>query len=123
MKHITLDNLEFIGQDGAKRAFALSEDDFQLNAKLQIIRVAPGETPKKHYHKVRVELAQILSGEGDIIVNDEAVVSKPNEFVLVQPGEVHTVVNRGNDDLVTMLLTLNDPGPEDMIYLEEEENV
>jgi len=99
-----------------------NEEDFGLNAKMQIIHIAPGAQPRSHYHKVRTELAQIISGTGDIVVNGEAVVSKPGEFVLVKPEEVHTVVKRGEDALVTMLLIANDPGPEDMIYVEEEEN-
>jgi quercetin dioxygenase-like cupin family protein len=121
MKHIIASDLTFETQEGSGRVLVLDEKDFGLNAKMQIIQVNPGVQPRAHYHKVRTELAYIISGEGDIVVDGNIVVSKPGEFVLVEPGEVHTVVNRGSDALVTMLLIANDPGPEDMIYVEKEE--
>ena len=120
MKHIKPSDLQFEPQQGSERVFILNENDFGLNAKAQIVRVDPGQHLKPHVHKIRIELAQVMSGEGDIVVNGKAVVSKPGEFVLVEPGDVHTLINRGQDKFVVMVLTVNDPGPEDMIWVEEE---
>lgn len=116
MKHLKLSHSEFEEREGYERSVLLSSDDFSGNTKLQLMRLAPGQRIKPHYHKVRTECFRIVSGEGEIIVNGEKVASSNDDVVLCEPEDIHEFINTSNETPFTFLvIRTNDPGNEDMI--------
>lgn len=119
MKKIVIADTEF--EPESNSTIVLGETDFGANVKVQVARVKPGEEPRPHVHKIRTEMAQIISGQGEIIMNDQVVTDRLGELVLAEPGDVHTLINKGKEDLVVMVVRVNDPGDQDMIYVDKEE--
>ncbi|MBT8045736.1 MAG: cupin domain-containing protein [Pontiella sp.] len=60
----------------------------------------PGEKAGSHLHNDMAEVFTVESGCGEIRVNDVAYVFAAGTTVVVQPGEVHEIINTGGSDLV-----------------------
>lgn len=62
----------------------------------------PGEMAGSHLHNDMAEVFTVESGCGEIRVNDVAYVLSAGTVVLVEPGDVHEIINTGNTDLVVI---------------------
>lgn len=119
MRRIQLDDCAFEPREGYERSVLLTEDDFQSKTKLQLMRLAPGQSIAPHHHAQRTECFRLVSGEGQIKVNGEVVASTPDDVVLCEPGDVHEFINTSETKQMTFLvIRTNDPGNEDMIWEE-----
>ncbi len=120
MKQVEVSQLQFESRKGYERSVVFTTDDFGANTKLQVMRLAPSASIPPHKHAVRTEAFKILSGQGEIIINGEAVASSTDQIVLCQPGDVHGFVNYSATESFTfMVIRTNDPGNEDMIWIGE----
>ncbi len=122
MKQVKIGDLAFQQRANDELAVFWGYQDLSSNAKLQAVRVFPKAHIKPHKHPLRTEVVQILTGTGEILVNGEIVATSPGEFVLVQPGDIHEVINYGDDMLTLVIFRANDQGDEDIVWLEEADN-
>ncbi|MBN2162066.1 MAG: cupin domain-containing protein [Pontiellaceae bacterium] len=60
----------------------------------------PGEKAGSHLHNDMAEVFRVESGCGEIRVNDVAYVFKAGMVAIVEPGDVHEIVNTGDKNLV-----------------------
>lgn len=60
----------------------------------------PGEKADAHSHDDMAEIFTAESGCGEIRIDDVAYVFSPGMTVVVEPGEVHEIVNAGDTELV-----------------------
>lgn len=60
----------------------------------------PGEKAGSHLHNDMTEVFTVESGCGEIRVNDVGYVFAAGTTVVVEPGEVHEIINSGSQDLV-----------------------
>jgi len=60
----------------------------------------PGEKVEAHHHDDMVEVFTVESGCGEIRIGDVGYVFSTGTFVMVEPGEVHEIINTGKSDLV-----------------------
>lgn len=60
----------------------------------------PGEKAGSHLHNDMAEVFAVESGCGEIRVNDVAYVFSAGTVVIVDPGDVHEIVNTGSSNLV-----------------------
>lgn len=60
----------------------------------------PGEKAGAHSHDDLVEVFTVESGCGEIRIDDVAYVFSAGLTVVVEPGEVHEIVNTGSSELV-----------------------
>ena len=122
MKHLQLDASTFEPREGYERSILLNSDDFNSDTKLQLMRLAPAASISPHHHEQRTECFRIVSGEGEIKINGEVVATSPNDVVLCEPGDVHEFINTSTTESLTFLvIRTNDPGNEDMIWEEKDE--
>ncbi len=70
-----------------------------------LVQFQPGQDFTAHYHNVMEENFYILSGKVDIVVDGKVNTLSPGQFIHIEPGEVHYVVNR-YDETVKMVSTL-----------------
>ena len=120
MKQIKLTDSTFEPREGYERSILLTSDDFGANTKLQLMRLAPNQRIKPHHHNTRTECFMIVSGQGEIKINDEIVGSSDNDIVLFEPSDVHEFINTSSTEPLTFLvIRTNDTGNEDMIWEEE----
>ena len=60
----------------------------------------PGEKVDPHRHADMAEVFTVESGCGEIRIEDVAYVFSEGVTVLVEPGEVHEIINTGSTELV-----------------------
>lgn len=60
----------------------------------------PGEQAGSHLHNDMAEVFSADSGRGEIRINDVAYVFAAGMVVVVEPGDVHEIVNTGPEPLV-----------------------
>ncbi|MCA9327104.1 cupin domain-containing protein [Candidatus Saccharibacteria bacterium] len=122
MKHLRLTDSEFEQRDGYGRSVLLNGDDFQANTKLQLMQLAAAQRIRPHHHKERTECFRIVSGTGEIRINNKVVATSPDDVVLCEPGDIHEFSNLSDSEFfIFMVVRTNDPGNEDMIWEEDHE--
>lgn len=115
MKQVKLTGSTFELREGYERSVLLSSSDFGSNTKLQLMRLTPSQNIKPHHHNTRTECFRIVSGQGEIKINGEAVASSDNDIALCQPGDVHEFINTSTTEPLTFLvIRTNDVGNDDM---------
>ena len=120
MKHIQLSDSEFEPREGYERSILLTNEDFGVSTKLQLMRLAPGQRIKPHHHNVRTECFRIVSGNGSIRINENVVATSGDDIVLCEPGDVHEFKNESTTEpFIFLVIRSNDPGHEDMIWEEQ----
>jgi len=60
----------------------------------------PGKTTEEHYHPGSEEIYYILSGTGEIKVDNESAAVKPYDGIAILPGKRHQITNTGTTPLV-----------------------
>lgn len=60
----------------------------------------PGEKAGSHLHNDMAEVFTCESGLGEIRINDVGYVFSPGTTVVVEPGDVHEIINSGTTDLI-----------------------
>ena len=77
----------------------LLDDD---NCKIKKIIVKPGENPSYQYHHKRAEDWIVISGKGEVKLNDTNinVSATENSHIHVPVESKHTIINTGNEDLI-----------------------
>ena len=60
----------------------------------------PSERVGDHLHNDMTEVFSVESGCGEIRIDDVGYVFAAGTTVVVEPGEVHEIINTGNTDLV-----------------------
>ena len=119
MKHIKLSESIFEPRTTYERSVLLTNDDFGVNTKVQLMRIPARGGIKPHHHDVRTECIRIVSGDGSIKVNGEIVAASEDDVVLIEPGDAHEFINNSQAEPFTFLvIRANDPGNEDMIFEE-----
>lgn len=121
MKAVDLNQADYFRRNNDEVAIIFDEQDFGGLAKLQIVKVDPHKSIPKHKHFKRTELLKIESGVGEIIVDGEVVGAKTSDFVLCKPGEIHEVINKGDDTLTVVVIRINEAGDDDVEWISEEE--
>ena len=70
-----------------------------------LVAFGPGEDFQAHYHNIMEENFYILEGEVDIVVDGVVNHLTKGQFIHIEPGEVHYVINR-SDRPMKMVSTL-----------------
>ena len=121
MKRLKLSDSQFEPREGYERSILFTPEDFNAATKVQLMRLAAGQSIKPHHHNVRTECFRIVSGSGTIKINGEVAASSEDDIVLCEPGDVHEFSNASSTDPLTFLvIRTNDSGNEDMIWEDSE---
>lgn len=68
---------------------------------IALVRAAPGSAPvPPHHHRVSTEIYLVVSGRGEVTVGGARSAVGPGSVVLIETGEVHTIVPVGDEELV-----------------------
>ena len=67
----------------------------------------PGEKAGSHLHNDMAEVFTVVSGCGEIRINEVAYVFAAGTTVLVEPGEVHEIINTGATDMVVSYFSVS----------------
>ena len=103
MKRIRIDELP---EKGVSHNARIRKRELLVNGELKgIVHFSravfpPGEKAGSHLHNDMTEVFSVESGCGEIRIDDVAYVFSAGTTVVVEPGEVHEIINTGNTDLV-----------------------
>ncbi len=93
---------------GYSKKVYLSEDELKTKgAHVQEIKIKPREVAKNHYHKVQTEIFYFLNNNGYFVVNGEKISVKTGDIIVIEPNDMHEVVNNSDDDFLYMAFKLN----------------
>ena len=76
----------------------MSETDGAPTAVMRVFDVGPGGYTPFHTHEWEHEV-YVLQGNGVVREGDKEHILEKGTFVLVEPGEEHQFINRGDDTL------------------------
>ena len=63
-------------------------------------RLLPGRSTEEHYHIRTEEIYYILSGQGEMIIDEEKCEVKKYDGIAILPGARHKITNTGDEDLI-----------------------
>jgi mannose-6-phosphate isomerase-like protein (cupin superfamily) len=81
------------------------------------ILLPAGKSSALHYHQKTEESYYILKGEAWMEIDQKEFVLKPGQTCLIQPGEIHRIMNKGNEDLEFLAFCAPAWVPEDSFEL------
>ena len=79
----------------------------QPGALLQVVQVPPGSHIPPHRHATSVEVYVVRRGECELIVNGERHTMRPGDVILMEPGDVHELINRGDEVFELLVFKTN----------------
>ncbi|HML24690.1 MAG TPA: cupin domain-containing protein [Aggregatilinea sp.] len=68
------------------------------------IVLPPGKASLKHYHPVAEESYYILSGTGQIKVDEHTATLRPGDAIAILPEQVHQIFNADDENLVFLAI-------------------
>ena len=66
---------------------------------LALVIIPPGKSSAPHFHKDSEETYYVLNGEGWMQINEDGFTLSPGQACLIEPGEIHQIINKGEIDL------------------------
>ncbi len=75
--------------------------------KMQEIRIPPHEIAKAHHHAIQTEIFYFLMDTWYWIVNNEKILPKKGDVLIIEPNDIHTVVNDTDQEYVYLAFKVN----------------
>lgn len=120
MQVVELDEAAWVNGRGYRKQQLVSEEELAAPGSwVQVVVMDAGETIPDHYHKRSREFYRVLAGECRLIVNGETHRLQPGDMLLMEPGDVHRVINEG-DEPFTLLVVKANAAPDDTFWLADE---
>jgi mannose-6-phosphate isomerase-like protein (cupin superfamily) len=82
------------------------------------IIIPPGKSSSTHFHKKTEETYYILKGSGSMIVSGKEFSVTAGQACYLAPGDIHSIENRGENDLEFLAVCTPAWVPEDSYELE-----
>jgi quercetin dioxygenase-like cupin family protein len=79
----------------------------QPGALLQIVSAPPGSHIRPHSHRTSVEVYIIRRGVCELIANGERYTTRPGDVILMEPGDMHELFNRGEEEFELWVFKTN----------------
>ena len=109
ISHIDEVPLEPVDMEGVKDTFIqwlITKDDGAPNFAMRRFVVKAGGYSPLHEHPYEHEVF-VLSGQGEVQIEEDSGSLRAGSFVLVPPGVKHQFRNTGNEDLVFLCIIPN----------------
>ena len=74
---------------------------------VQEVIIPAHQVANAHYHEHTTEVFYFLTEHGYRIVNEEKIVPKIGDVLLIEPGDIHTVVNETDQDYRYLVFKIN----------------
>jgi mannose-6-phosphate isomerase-like protein (cupin superfamily) len=91
----------FITKDGSEIRELLAYRNSNIRKQsLAEARLKPGARTAPHHHPKTEEIYYILRGSGEMTIGQQSRSVGPGDAIAIPPGEVHTILNSGAEQLV-----------------------
>jgi quercetin dioxygenase-like cupin family protein len=95
------------GRGYRKRRLLSAEALRQAGALLQVVVVPPKSHIPPHSHATSVEVYVVTRGVCELFVNGERREMRPGDVLLMEPGDVHELTNRGDEAFEVLVFKTN----------------
>ena len=108
MKVIQIEGDEWQAGRGYRKRRLLSADELrQPGALLQVVVVPPGSHIPPHSHATSIEVYVVRRGVCELVVNGARHEMRPGDVLLMEPGDVHELTNRGAEGFELLVFKTN----------------
>ena len=108
MRIIELVDREPVEAAGYTKHILLDGEDLHCDgARVQMVMIQPGDSIADHYHQTAREFYLVLQGRCELMVNGETAVLRRDDMLLMEPGDVHSLSNRGSIPFVLLVFKTN----------------
>jgi mannose-6-phosphate isomerase-like protein (cupin superfamily) len=83
---------------------------------LAFVKIPPGKSSAKHWHKISEETYYITKGKGEMVVAGKRFDVKAGSAVFIKPPEKHMVRNTSSVDLEFVVVSAPPWNPEDSFF-------
>lgn len=108
MKFLQANDFEWKEKEGYSKKVFLDENDLNHPGFLvQTIKIKAHEKVASHFHKKQTEVFYFLNENGYFVVNNEKIIPKIGDIIVIEPNDKHTVVNNSNADFLYVAFKIN----------------
>jgi quercetin dioxygenase-like cupin family protein len=108
MKYVELNPENWQEGRGYRKNRLLSAEALrQPGAYVQVVVTPPGSHIPPHYHRASVEVYVVRRGECELVVNGERFELRAGDIVLMEPGDVHELTNKGVEEFEVLVIKTN----------------
>ncbi len=108
MRVIQKHDHEPLKAEGYTKHILLDAHDLQNEgARVQLVTIQPGDAIADHYHRTTREFYFVLQGECALTVNNETMRIAANDMLLMEPGDVHSLVNHASIPFILLVFKTN----------------
>ena len=109
---------EFVAQDKAiVRELVSPRNSSIKNQSIAEVRILSGKSVLEHVHKTTEEVYYILSGRGQMYLENDTEKVGPGDAIIILPGQRHKISNHTKEDLVMLVICSPSYTDEDQILL------
>ena len=108
MKIVKSNDKQWLSMEGYSKKIFLDSKDLGINrARIQQIKIKPGETAKEHYHKKQTEIFCFLTSNGYWIINGQKKEFEVGDTLVIEPFDKHEVINDSSSDYTYLAVKYN----------------
>ncbi len=112
----------FTTKDGSEiRELLANRNSCIRQQSLAEARLKPGARTQAHYHPKTEEIYYILTGLGQIVIEQESAEVGPGDAIAIPPGATHRITNTGEIELKFLCTCAPGYDDSDTVLVEPEE--
>jgi mannose-6-phosphate isomerase-like protein (cupin superfamily) len=111
---------QFVTKDSSRiREILAPRNSMLKNQSLAEAVIAAGSATEEHFHATSEEIYYIISGRGEMRVENEMFNVKAGDAVALLPRQRHKIWNRGEEDLVFLCMCVPPYEHDDTVITEK----
>ncbi len=119
MKYIDRKKVPWVEKRGYTAQIFLDFKEKDNNSRFVLIRMKPHTEIKAHYHKKIKEILFVTKGSGKMIVEDKEINAMQEDIILIEPNEIHSMMNDTDDIFEWLEFKMCDPKENDLFFLDD----
>ena len=118
MKFIDRKKVRWVEKKGYTAQIFLDFKEEGNNSRFVLVRMSPHTEIKAHYHKKIKEILYFTKGTGAININNTKRTFKPEDIILIEPGDIHCMINDTDEIAEWLEFKMNDPKENDLFFVD-----
>ena len=108
MKIIKFNSKKWDDKKGYSKRVLLNDKELRKPGVIvQEVKIKVGDVAKNHLHKKQTEIFYFMTSNGYWIVNGKKITPKLGDILVIEPFDVHSVVNNTDKDYFYLCFKIN----------------
>ena len=118
MKFIDREKVKCISKKGYTAQIFLDFKEEGNNSRFVLVRMSQHTEIKAHYHKKIKEILYFTKGTGTININCIERRFRPEDIILIEPEDTHSMINDTDEIAEWLEFKMNDPKENDLFFVD-----